>query len=50
MGSEINVAYQQVSTGQKSPKDALRDTQARLDIIWSTYQKQILANQSGDKP
>jgi hypothetical protein len=50
MSSEINVAYQQVSTGQKSPKDALKDTQARLDVIWSTYQKQILADQAGDKP
>jgi ABC-type glycerol-3-phosphate transport system substrate-binding protein len=50
MSNEINVAYQQVSTGQKSPKDALKDTQARLDVIWSTYQKQILADQAGDKP
>ena len=43
MKSEIDVAFQEINTGQKEPKQALDDAQKRLDVIWATYQKQVLA-------
>jgi ABC-type glycerol-3-phosphate transport system substrate-binding protein len=42
ISSEMNVAFQQVSTGEKTPEVALADAQKRLDGLWATYRKQIL--------
>lgn len=43
--NEINVAFEQVNTGQKAPKEALDDAQGRIDKIWATYKSQVLGGQ-----
>lgn len=40
--SEMNVAFQEVNTGQKQPKQALDDAENRLNGLWATYRRQIL--------
>ena len=42
VSGEIGNAYQEVSTGAKTPKQALADAQARVEGLWQTYQKQVL--------
>jgi ABC-type glycerol-3-phosphate transport system substrate-binding protein len=42
LSGEIGNAFQEVNTGQKEPKQALDDAQARVDKLWATYQRQIL--------
>jgi len=42
VNDEVNNAYQEVSTGQKTPEVALQDAQKRIDGLWATYQKQVL--------
>ncbi len=42
ISGEITNAYQEVSTGAKTPKQALADAQLRIDGLWDTYQKQVL--------
>lgn len=42
VSAEVDNAYQEVSTGAKTPKQALADAQTRLDGLWQTYQKQVL--------
>lgn len=42
LSAEMSVAYQEVNTGQKLPKQALDDAQKRAEIIWSVYKKQVL--------
>lgn len=42
MGGEIGNAFQEVNTGQKGPKEALDDAQARVTKQWKTYREQIL--------
>ena len=42
ISNEMNVAFQEVNSEQKTPERALADAQKRADIIWSTYQKQVL--------
>lgn len=42
LSAEISNAYQEVSTGQKTPKQALSDAQKRIDGLWKTYQAQVL--------
>ena len=42
LSQEVGNAYQEVSTGSKTPKQALKDAQARIDGLWATYQKQVL--------
>ena len=44
--NEINVAFEQVNTGQKKPKEALDDAQSRIDTIWKTYKAQVLGENS----
>ena len=39
---ELNVAFQEVSTEQKKPKDALHDAQVRMMALWDTYRSQVL--------
>ncbi len=41
MSSEITVAFQEVTTEQKTPKQALDDCQARVQKIWDTYKAQV---------
>ena len=38
----MNVAFQEVSTEQKKPKQALHDAQDRMDTLWQTYKAQVL--------
>ncbi|RYG38833.1 ABC transporter substrate-binding protein [bacterium] len=42
ISSEMSVAYQEVSGGQKPAKQALDDAQSRLEGLWKTYQEQVL--------
>ncbi|RYG47110.1 extracellular solute-binding protein [bacterium] len=42
ISSEMSVAYQEVSGGQKSAKQALDDAQSRLEGLWRIYQDQVL--------
>jgi ABC-type glycerol-3-phosphate transport system substrate-binding protein len=42
ISNEISVAFQEVNTGTKSPDQALKDAQARIDRLWSTYRQQVL--------
>ena len=46
INSEIGVAFQEVNSGVKEPKQALDDAQARLDKLWATYKKQVLGVQN----
>ncbi len=40
--NEMNVAFQEVSTEQKTPKQALHDAQKRVSSLWTTYKNQVL--------
>jgi len=40
--NEMNVAFQEVSTEQKSPEQALHDAQNRVSALWDTYKDQVL--------
>jgi len=40
--SEMNVAFQEINTGQKTPKQALDDAEARLTEQWQIYKSQVL--------
>ncbi|RYG24925.1 extracellular solute-binding protein [bacterium] len=40
-GNELNIAFQEVNTGAKPPKEALKDAQARADGLWKTYRVQV---------
>jgi len=42
LSAEISNAYQEVSTGAKTPKQALSDAQKRIDGLWATYQDQVV--------
>jgi multiple sugar transport system substrate-binding protein len=42
LGDEIGVAFQEVSTLTKTPKQALDDAQQRMEEQWITYQRQVL--------
>jgi multiple sugar transport system substrate-binding protein len=43
INSELGVAFQQVNTLTKEPKEALDDAQKRIDGLWKTYQEQVLS-------
>ena len=43
LNNEMSVAFQEVNSGQKSPKDALDAAQKRGEIIWDTYKQQVLS-------
>ncbi len=40
--NEMNVAFQEVNTQQKSPDQALHDAQNRVSDLWTTYKDQVL--------
>jgi len=40
--AEIDVAFSEVSTEQKTPEQALHDAQNRVTVMWETYKKQVL--------
>ena len=40
--NEMNVAFQEVNTQQKTPEQALHDAQARVTDLWTTYKDQVL--------
>jgi len=40
--NEMNVAFQEVSTEQKTPEQALHDAQTRVTAMWTTYKDQVL--------
>jgi len=40
--NEISVAFQEVSTEQKTPEQALHDAQVRVTAQWQTYKSQVL--------
>jgi len=40
--AEIDVAFTEVSTGLKSPDQALHDAQDRVSGLWATYKNQVL--------
>lgn len=42
LSNEMNVAFQEVNSEQKTPKQALDDAQKRAEVIWETYQEQVL--------
>jgi ABC-type glycerol-3-phosphate transport system substrate-binding protein len=42
--SEIDNAFQEVNTGQKTPEVALKDAQDRLESTWRTYKEQVLGD------
>ena len=42
LSNEMGVAFQEVNSEQKTPKQALDDAQARAEIIWNTYREQVL--------
>ena len=42
ISAEMTVAYQEVNTMQKTPKQALDDAQKRLDKLWIIYKSQVL--------
>ena len=42
LSAEVTNAYQEVSTGGKTPKQALADAQKRIDGLWATYESQVL--------
>ena len=42
INSELNVAFQEVNSEQKTPKQALDDAQARLEKQWKVYREQVL--------
>jgi len=47
--AEINVAFQEVNSGVKEPKQALDDAQKRIDRQWRIYKEQVLdAPQAGE--
>lgn len=42
LSAEMSVAFQEVNSEQKTPKQALDDAQKRAEIIWEVYKKQVL--------
>lgn len=42
LSAEMSVAFQEVNSEQKTPQQALDDAQKRAEIIWKTYQDQVL--------
>lgn len=42
ISQEVGNAYQEVSSGAKTPEQALASAQARIDGLWKTYQTQVL--------
>lgn len=42
ISKELQVAFEEVNGGTKSPEQALNDAQARLEVTWATYKKQVL--------
>ncbi len=42
INAEMNVAFEEVNTGVKTPKQALHDAQIRLQLVWNTYRAQVL--------
>jgi len=40
--SEMDVAFQEVSTEKKTPEQALHDAQQRVTTLWTTYKHQVL--------
>ena len=40
--NELNVAFQEVQTGEKTAKQALDDAQIRLEGQWESYKRQVL--------
>lgn len=42
MSGEVSVAFQEVSSLQKTPRQALDDAQARVEKLWGTYRRQVL--------
>ncbi|RYG85944.1 extracellular solute-binding protein, partial [bacterium] len=43
INTELSVAFEEVNTGAKTPKQALHDAQNRLQTVWDTYRTQVLA-------
>jgi ABC-type glycerol-3-phosphate transport system substrate-binding protein len=41
LSNEMTVAFQEVTTDQKTPKQALDDAQARVEKIWKVYREQV---------
>ncbi|MBS1707190.1 MAG: ABC transporter substrate-binding protein [Armatimonadetes bacterium] len=41
VGTELNNAFQEVNTGSKTPEQALKDAQKRLDTLYKTYVEQV---------
>jgi hypothetical protein len=42
ISDNISTAFQEVTTLGRSPEQALADAQARTDIQWAAYRKQVL--------
>jgi ABC-type glycerol-3-phosphate transport system substrate-binding protein len=42
ISAEMTVAFQEVNSGQKKPKQALDDAEARLNGLWTIYKAQVL--------
>ena len=42
ISAEMNVAFEEVNTGSKTPERALGDAQERLRTVWDTYRRQVL--------
>lgn len=42
ISSEMSAAVQAVNAGLKTPKQALRDAQSRVDRLWAIYKRQVL--------
>jgi len=40
--NEMSVAFQEVSTEEKTPEEALHDAQERMTALWDTYKDQVL--------
>lgn len=43
LSNEMSVAFQEVNSEQKTPKQALDDAQKRAEQLWKTYREQVLA-------
>jgi multiple sugar transport system substrate-binding protein len=41
--AEMDVVFQEVSTGEKAPRPALDEAQTRLAGLWKTYKEQVLS-------
>lgn len=42
ISSEMNVAFEEINTGLKTPEQALHDAQHHLETVWNTYRTQVL--------